>query len=162
MRLLRKLGHIFDNAVDCLAYLAAALLIYIMLLISVEIVSRYLVGRSILWTVETTEYALLYLTFLGAGWLLRREGHVRMDLVLVRLNPRAQAIVNGITSILGAITCLVIVWYGSLRTLKFFQLDYILPSVLMTPAFIIVAVVPLGSFLLFIQFLRRTHGYLKG
>ena len=108
-----------------------------------------------------TEYSLLYMTFLGTAWVLKREGHVRMDLVLNRLNPTSQALANVLSSIAGAIICLVITAYGVKVCWDLYQSGQYFAAFLKPPKFIILAIVPVGCFLLFIQFLRRTYGYSK-
>ena len=160
MKLVRGVTAIFDYIVSLCGTLVVVLLIFMMLAVSTEVVMRYFLNRPPIWVIEVTEYALLYITFLGAAWLLKREGHVKMDLVLNRLNPRTQTLVNIVTSVFGAIICLVLTWYGVKVTWDHFQLGSFLSTILRPPSFLIVAIIPVGSFLLFIQFLRRTYQYL--
>lgn len=159
MKILKKVAAIFDRTNNLLILLAAVLLVFIMLGVIVDVILRQ-VGFALVWMFEITEYCLLFITFLGAAWLLRREGHVRMDLVLDRLNPGIQSRLSIITSILGAITCLVIAWYSGRATLEYFQLGYTLNTELRPPQAPIMAIIPVGYFLLFIQFLRRAYGFL--
>jgi len=109
-----------------------------------------------------SENSLLFILFLGAGWLLAKEGHVKVDVLLSQLNPKGQALVNAITSILGAIICLVIVWYGIQCTWDHFQRGVLAHTALELPVAPILAIIPVGSFMLFIQFLRRVYGYIGG
>ncbi len=160
MKILKKFTSIIDNTNYLLAILAGLLIIFLMLTVTYEVVVRYFLGQSLIWTVEITGYILLYVTFLSAAWLLGREEHVKMDLVLNRLSPKAQAILNTITSVIGAIICLIIVWFGIKVTWQFYQLGYLATSELRPPQFLIILIIPVGSFLLFIQFLRRSYGYL--
>ncbi|MFC2047546.1 TRAP transporter small permease, partial [Chloroflexota bacterium] len=113
------------------------------------------------WVIEVGEYGLLYMSFLGAAWVLRREGHVKMDLVLNRLKLRSQVLLNVITSILGAIVFLIVTWYSAHFTWDLFQLGYIVDAYLDPPKWPIMAIIPVGSFLFSIQFLRRSYGYLR-
>ena len=155
-----KVKSIFDRTNSLLAILASVLLAFIALSLCYDITMRYLLGRTLPWLFEVSEYSLLWITFLGAAWLLRREGHVKMDLILNRLKPRTQAIVNIITSIVSALVCLLITWYSAKVTWHFFQTGSFLLSYLEAPKWPIMIIIPVGSFLLFIQFLRRTYGYL--
>ncbi|GAH24314.1 unnamed protein product, partial [marine sediment metagenome] len=68
-----------------------------------EITARNLFNYSIRWVLEISEVSLLFITFMGAAWLLRREGHVSLDLLVPRLKPKTQTIINVTTSIVGAI-----------------------------------------------------------
>jgi TRAP-type C4-dicarboxylate transport system permease small subunit len=92
--------------------------------------------------------------------VLKEERHVKIDIVLNRLNARTQATLNIITSVIGAIVFLVVAWYGLQVTLESLQTGYRLDTPLRTHRFLIVAVIPVGSFLFSVRFLRRAYGYL--
>lgn len=162
MKLLRKFAGIFDGTVDAFSILACVLLIFVMLAVCAEIVFRYFLHSPIIWVVEISEVILLYITFLGTAWLLRREGHVKIDLLLSRLKPKTQAWFNIIISVIGAIMCLLLVWYSAQETWVLFQRGVLTPTVLALPKAPIILIIPIGSFLLFIQFLRRAQGYWRG
>ena len=144
-----------------LTFLAAIFLTFITLSVSAEIVMRYFLNRSLKWVVEVSEYSLVWVTFLSTAWVLRREAHIKMDLVLNRLKPETQALLNAITSVVGAIICLLLVWYGTGVTWDHFLRGAAKHGMMEVPAAPILGIVPIGSFLLFIQFLRRSYGYLR-
>lgn len=162
MKLTTKAGTIFDRTVGLLAVLGAVLIVFTMLSITWEVfVARFLLDRPQMWVVEISEYSLLFITFLGTAWVLKRDGHVKMDLVLTRLNPRAQLVMNTITSTVGAIICLALTWYGARATWNAFQLGLYVMSILEPPRAVIFAIIPIGCFLLSIQFLRIIYGYVR-
>jgi len=152
---------LFDRIIDLLASLAGGLILFMMLSICIDVVLRYFLNRPLTWGVEISEYILLWSTLLSVAWVLKIEGHVKIDLVVNRLNPRNQCLVNTITSILGAITCLVLLWYGTKVSWEFFERGTITNTILELPSAPLFAIIPIGSFLLFIQFVRRSYGYLK-
>ena len=82
-----------------------------------------------------------------------------MDIVLTRLSPKMQAIINIITSILGAFICLLLTWYGTQVTWEHFREGLSTETALRLPMVYLLAIIPAGSFLLFIQFLRRAYGF---
>lgn len=161
MKLLTKITATLDRIIELAALLAAILIVLTMLAINADVVWMHLFGGSIIWVLEIATFCLLYITFLGAAWLLKREGHVKMDLVLARLKPRAQVTLNVITSIFGIIICLVLVWWGVKVTWEHFQEAYYIRSLINYPTWPLIAIIPVGSFLFFIQFLRRTYGYMR-
>jgi len=160
MKLITKATAIFDRTIGLLSLFAGILIIYIMLSVTAEVATRYFLGGMMGWVIEVSEYSLLFITFLATAWVLKREGHVKMDLVLRRLNPRTQSLLNIITSIIGALICLIVAWYGVKVTWNSYQIGYVMAKPLRPPQFLILFIIPVGSFLLFIQFLRRTYGYL--
>jgi len=161
MKRLRKVNTIFDGTIDLLAIGVIVLIAFVMLSICMNVVLRYIWSNPIFWVTEVATYCLLWITFLGSAWLLKREGHVRMDMVLNRLNPRHRSLLNAITSILGAIACLVVTWYGIKSVNYYFELGFVITSMLSPVKWPIMVIIPIGGFLLFIQFLRRTKSHLE-
>ena len=162
MKLLRKVGSIFDVTNNLLFVLMTILLVYLVIFISLEVVMRRFLGIQMNWVMDVSEFILLWIPFLGAAWLLKREGHVKMDIVLNRFRPGTQYLINTITSTLGALACLVIAWASARGTLEFFQTGEVdILATIQPPLFLVLLVIPVGSFLLFIQLLRRAYGYLR-
>ena len=151
----------FDRILIILGVVSAGLIGLQALSVNVAVVLRYFFGKSIFGLFEMWEYSLLYMTFLGAVVLLKMEGHASLDLVIVRLTPKFQNILNGITSFLGGLGCLALVWYGSRVVYSFYISGaFIDDSELRLPRFAIFMVIPLGSALLSIQFIRRGYHYI--
>lgn len=157
---MKLLNAIFDRTVNVLGFLAAALIAAVMLAVTLEIGLRYFVQHSMIWIIEATQYGLVFITFLGAAWVLKRDKHISIDILLNQLSQRARDVVNIITSILGAIVCLIITAYGVMVSWDYMQMGYLYYGSLPIPAYLLAAVIPLGGFLLFIQFLKRTYSHL--
>jgi len=160
MKIQSKIALIFDRVLNILAFAAGTILILAMLSVIIGVVARYCFERPQIWVIECTEYSLLFVTFLGTAWLLREEGHIKVESVLARLNPKTQRIINIVTSATCAIIFFIITLYGVKTTWTYVKLNYHLPTILAPPQYIIIAIIPLGSSLLLIQFLRRTYKYL--
>jgi len=155
------LKKMFERVLNFFSVVAGLLVALIMIEVCVDVFMRYFLNRPIPWTIEFTQYAMIFILFLGAAWVLRDEGHVVMDIVIIRLSSRSRKLTNGITSIMAAIVCFIITVYGTLVNIDYFQTDYMFGEVLNIPAFSLQFIVPLGMFLLTIQFLRRAYGYLS-
>ena len=160
MKLTTKVTAIFERTLNLLGAFAGVLIAFLMLGVSLDVCMRYFLNRPLFWMIEVTQYAQVFILFLGTAWLLRKEGHVVMDMLISRLGQKSQNLTNVITSILGAIVCFIITWYAARVNWDYFQIDYVYSATLEIPAFLLQAVVPLGAFLLSIQFLRRAYGYL--
>ena len=161
MQLLKKVTAIYDRVVGSLAILGAALIVIAMLIVTLGVVMRYLLHNPLVWVLETTEYILVWFTFLGAAWILKKEGHVKVEILTDKLSPRVQALLGIITSIIGAILCSFLIIYGTQIVWDSFQRNILMTTMLKPPRAPLLAVIPIGSFLLFIQFLRRAYGYLE-
>lgn len=154
---LRKAGIIFNRINYCLAGLAGVIIIYLMASVSYEVFMRYFLNRPTIWVVDIAQLTLIYVTLPGAAWLLRHDGHVNMDMVLMRLKPRALSVVNLITNVLSALTCAVLAWFGAKVTWEHLQEGVYTWGHLSIPSAVSLSVIPLGFFLLFIQFVIRAR-----
>ena len=152
---------VFDRMTTYSSTLAGAMLVFIMLSVSVDVIRRKTFGSSAVWIMEVTEYLLLFLTMLGSARVLREEGHVKVDLVLNRLHPRPKAILNLSTSVLALASLLIVEYYSIETTISYFKLRYFTPTPLRLPQAAIMAIIPVGILMLLIQLLKRTRGLIE-
>lgn len=162
MHLLKKGEEIFGHVIDFLGFLSGLLLLFLMLITCYEVVMRYLFRSPSGWVVEVCEYMLLYITFFGTTWLLKHDRHVRVDILVALFKPKLRRILGLVTCLMGATSCSFLVVYGTLNTFEHFQNGTLVIQTLNTPKWTLVAVIPLGSFLLVIQFLRQFVALLRG
>ena len=152
---LKKLGKILDRILDFFSFLVCAIIVVITSAVCVNVIMRYVFNRPIIGVEEITEQLLLFITFLGTAWLLRKEGHVSVDFVVIKLSPRTQAILGIIGSLFGVLISLALTWYGTKVTWANFVKGAYFSTILELPKAPFFAVIPLGSFFLLVQFLRR-------
>ena len=162
MKLMIKLLRIiFERILDATVIIAGILIVFVVLSVNVAIASRYFFGQPIGWVIEICSYVLLYVTFLVSAWVLKQEGHTIIDIVIERFNPKSQSVLNIITSIVCVFVCLILTFYGIKVSLHLYQTGYMTISLLELPKAPIIAIIPFGSFLLMLQFIRRIYGYLE-
>ena len=159
---MKRLLDIFDRTLNIMTFLAGMLLIFIMLSVCMEVILRSFFNRPQIWVTEVTECLLLYITFLGTAWLLREEGHVKVDVILNRLKPQTTAFLGIISSIIGVLVSITLTIYGFSVTWNYFQRGIYTPTALELPVSAILLIIPIGSLMLFIQFIRRTGKFVAG
>ena len=161
MKVLRKFVAIFDRTNDVLTVIAAVIVIFTMLAVGTDVALGFFLNNPQGWVMETTEFCLLWITFLGTAWLLGKDGHVKLDILANQLSPRGQAMVNTVTFLFGAVVCFIVFWYGTQITWDYFQRGIVQTVNIRLPVAYYLVIIPLGSFLLFIQFLRKSYGYIS-
>jgi TRAP-type C4-dicarboxylate transport system permease small subunit len=149
----------FDRLNYILLWVAGCFLLFTVLAVCIEVCMRYFLGRPTLWSLEVTGHMLVWITFLGTAWVLESEGHVIIDFFIQRARPRTQAITNGATSILCALACLCVAWYGGQVVVEQFRSGLLFPTALALPMWPLFLIIPLSFFLLFLQFMRRALRY---
>jgi TRAP-type C4-dicarboxylate transport system permease small subunit len=102
----------FDLVIDALAVIAAALLVVLTALVLADVGTRSLRVFTIPWSLEAAEYMLYAITFLGAPWVLREQGHIAIELLVERLSPGARRGVRRLTDVLGAAVCALLFYYA--------------------------------------------------
>lgn len=161
MNLLPRAARILDRLIDLCVALTTFILVLTWMSICINVAMRYLLHRPQVWVLEFSEYGILYMTFLGGAWVLKKEGHVKVDWVLNYLKPSECALLNTITSFVGVALFLVITWYSAETTWIHFVRGTYRITLLETPMYLILAAIPIGSFLISVQFLSRACEYAK-
>ena len=158
---LKKTERLFDRLIDLQALIACAMLTLMMFLTCYEVISRYVFAKSPAWVLEVCEYMLLYVTFLGITWLLRRDGHVKVGLINTILGARAREGLGVSTCIVATLACIIIAYFGAVSTLDHFQRGIKVFQTLNTPKWVLIIIIPLGSIMLSIELLRQLVHRLK-
>jgi len=147
------------HAENAFAAAAVAMLVFITLAVCAEVLFRYGFNRPIAWVVEVSEYALLWITFLGAPFVLRLNGHVRVDILLQHLSPTMLRWCGFLSSIAGMVSAAVLVGFGASVTWTAYLRGSFKPTGIDVPTWIVVIVIPLGGLLLFLRFARMFAEY---
>ena len=148
-------GRALDVLLRAMAYLAGVIVVAMVVAVSYEVVMRYAFNRPTRWVIELCEYALVYIGFLSCAWVLREEGHVKVDFMLEMLSPAARRFFHVLTSYIGALVCATVAWTGAVYVYGLFVSGEELFRSLQVPKWTILVVVPIGMALLALQFLRR-------
>jgi C4-dicarboxylate transporter DctQ subunit len=150
--LFSRVLHVMNGV---MAIVGAVMVLFMMFAISYSVITRFVWNKPVPWVVEISSYLMLYITFLGVAWLQRKEGHVRIDLFTSRLSPSARTGLDAFTSLGGVIVGLILAWKGFFITLDYFHRHVTVIGILNTPQYLLMAVIPLGSALLALEFIMR-------
>ena len=125
-------------------------------IIFVNVALRYLTNQSIEWAEEISRHMMIWLTFIGAGPVLRYGGHIAVENLQDSLpTPMARAMRMVVAALLFAFFGFMI-WYGWLymqRTM--FQLT----AVSQIPFAYIYAAMPVGGVLLVVHWCLIVRDY---
>lgn len=95
-----------------MAFLSGATLVWLMISVITSVLMRNAGLQPFAWLFTSAEYGLLYLTMLGAPWLVREKGHVHIELVTSALPPAVRRIVSRIVAAACVAVCLILAWKG--------------------------------------------------
>lgn len=150
---MKKINRLLHQMIDWMAILARIVTIFIVLIIFTDILTVNLFNYSLPWAIEISEYLLVFLTFLGAAWLLREDGHIKLDLVLNALREKSRVRLEMINSVIGLIISLVLAVSGFIATYNLYERGVKTEAVIELPRFILIVIIPIGFTFLVYQFL---------
>jgi TRAP-type C4-dicarboxylate transport system permease small subunit len=104
-RLLDRIGAI-EQA------LGIGLILLIVVAITVQVFTRYALGRPIAWVEESATYAFIWMVFVGASLGLKKGRHIFIATFASRLGARAAAGLRALVSLLMLLTLAVLVQQG--------------------------------------------------
>lgn len=107
-----RAAWLWDRFVDLMALVAAAMLIWLMVSVVTSVVMRNIGIQPFAWLFTSSEYAILYMTMLGAPWLVRERGHVHIELVTAALPDGVRRIVSRAVALACVVVCVILAWQG--------------------------------------------------
>lgn len=148
-------SKLYDGLLAGLAIFSALAFGAVAFIIAYEVSVRWLGFRPPVWPQAVSEFTMLYATVLAAPWILRRSEHVQVTTLIAMFPPRGRMALARAVSLLGMLVCLVIAWYALQVTLNAQGLE--IRSFEM-PKWLVYAPLPLGFFLLAVEFFRHMLG----
>ncbi len=147
-----RLDKALKHLETALAVVAGLLLLFVTISICATIVLRTLDWQAPLWSVQFNEYSLLWITFLGGAWLLRKKRHVALDILTCRLSGRRLKFLEGFHALLGFLVCGFLTWTCGAVTWDHFQRGVMDVRAVDVPKHWILSVIFIGFLLLTLQF----------
>ena len=158
---MRAIFWLNGQLVRMLCVFAVILIAAMMAGISAEVILRMAGGSSIPGMIELTEYALFASTFFVAPYLLRTNEHIRVDLVIARLDPaKVRVIESGVLVLIMAISVIT----GAIATIlmvRSYQEGTLIFKDLIFPQWWLDWIIPLASLAMLLQALELLIALLR-
>jgi C4-dicarboxylate transporter, DctQ subunit len=132
-------------------FFASLMMCGLVAIVCADIFMRYFLRSPFIWATELTEIFLLQITFLGAAWVLREDGHVVIDVILVKVTEKTKRILNFISYILIAVVGGILIYYGFATTYSHYVRKVFNPTAIETQIWMIIIIIPIGSIPLFLE-----------
>jgi TRAP-type C4-dicarboxylate transport system permease small subunit len=152
-----KWYSVFDHINRILVILAGTMIVVMTVLININVITRYFLKISLLHALAINEILMVFITFLVAAWLLKNDWHIRMDFILDKFKPEYQCVIDILLNILSMFISAMLVWFGTLAVFSLSQKGITLEGTLKIPRGPLIAVIPFGFLMLFIEFPRKIY-----
>jgi len=149
---------ILDAVVECInatnewigrIFSLGVLLMFVLVII--EVFLRYLFNSPTVWTNELTQMIFGAYIILSGGYILKKGGHVNVDIVFSLLSPRGQAILNLLTFPVFLAFGAMMLIYGSSLAWESMTILERSESAWNPPIYPVKLMIPLGALLLILQ-----------
>lgn len=152
------LDRIERALVACNRWLLIVLLLAMACIVFANVVLRYTTGDSIVWAEEVARHMMIWVTFLGAGLVLRFGGHVAIDnlhrAVSTKTAQRIRAVI-----VLGLAVFFVVMAVASSQYV--YATRFQTTAATDIPISYIYAAMPVGFVLMLIHLLCIARGYVQ-
>lgn len=153
---MQKIWKLYDSILKTMLYCSAFVVLLTTVAVCVDIFLRYFFAINFAPLFEITEFGLLWMTFLGAAWVLKINGHVNIELVTAHLGSRGRFSAKLFASIVSGIMLFCMTWYSAKLTISDFKTSFELAGVLRAPKWPIEIIIPIGFLALFFQSVRNS------
>ena len=136
--------------------LLMALLALMSALVFANVVLRYTTGDSIVWAEELSRYLMIWLTFLGAGLVLRYGGHLAVDNLQDLLPAPAGRWLRALIVLCVAGFAVCMIWIGTDYTLRTWAQT---TPVMELPFGLIYSALPVGFLFLLFHLAMMARGF---
>lgn len=156
-----RLLSTYENVMKVLAGTSMGFIVVVMV---VQVVARYVFNSSLIWAEELCRYVLIWQTFLFVGYAYHRGELVILDLFSTRVSPRAYMAIRYLTAIPITVFLYFIITAGFSYAVRFSAqmipaFDFIWMSITgnsaHVPVFWVYVAVPVGCLILLAHFLFR-------
>lgn len=127
-------------------------------IIFTNVALRYLTDQSIEWAEEVARHLMIWLTFIGAGPVLRYGGHIAVDNLQDALPKGAAVALRAVIALLLLGFFGFMIWYGTLYMLR---AQYQTTAATQISFAYVYAAMPIGGVLLVVHWLLVVRNYLK-
>lgn len=151
------LNRIERILVACNRWLLILLLLAMACIVFANVVLRYTTGDSIVWAEEVARHLMIWVTFLGAGLVLRFGGHVAIDNLHQAVSTRAARWLRTVVAVGIGIFCLVMIYFSILYV---WATRFQTTAATDIPISFIYLAMPVGFLLMFVHLLFIVRGYI--
>ena len=124
-----------------------------MLLTTLDVISRYIFNAPITGAYELTETMMVTAVFFFIGYTQAQKAHIAVDLVVIRFPKKMRVTIDIITHIVSLVVFLLITWMNILRWIEFMRRNEHTP-ILHLPVSPFLLILAFGSFVFSIELIK--------
>lgn len=151
MKIIQRIIRLIDKISDVIGISVSVLLPAMALVLTYEVVARYVFERPTIWAFETSVFMFGYCGLLSGAHILKCKEHINVDVLYNRLSVRWKSLLNVITGLLFFFFIILVIIYGWKATSVALHYSERSPSEWGPPVAHFKLMIPVGGFLLLLQ-----------
>ena len=138
--------RVLDRGID---FVLAVILAAMTLVVFLQVFFRYVLNAPLSWPEETARMMIVWLSFIGGYMAMREHKHIGFNLLVKKLSPRSQFIVNIVGQVLIIVLLFVVVKEGFVFSRKYLTMS--MPYTGVSVGWVVYSVFPISGLLMLVQ-----------
>lgn len=147
-----KLKNILNEKIE--EWILVTSLIFIVLLVFFQVVSRYVLDFQMGWSNELSRYILIWIAWISASFAVHKNAHIRVELLINMLSGKAKKILELIVLIIWFSFALFLALIGTKFILMIREMGQVSPS-LGLPMELVYMAAPIAGILMCIRLIQQ-------
>ena len=158
---MRLISRIIDTLTESIGTAVSLIAIPIMIIISIEVVSRYFFNHPTRWAWMTATHLFGVFSLFGGAYTLLYKRHIRVEILYERFGSRFQLVSNFITAICFLLFICLLIWQGYIMAAMSIEGREVVRGIIHFPIYPLKTLVPVAAVLFLLQgisnFIRHTR-----
>jgi TRAP-type C4-dicarboxylate transport system permease small subunit len=129
--------------------------------ICADVIARVVTGGGIAWMLESIEYLQYAVVMTGATWVLCHGAHISLDILVVLLSERWQAVMQRVACVIGFVASIVFAVASLAATMDTWNIGGTIYKSITLPEWLPLAFLPVSFALMSVEFLLQLFGYAR-
>ncbi|RBW68380.1 TRAP transporter small permease [Bacillus taeanensis] len=93
-------------------YILVILSLLTVVVIFIQVVMRYLLDSSLVWSEELARYAFIWMVFIGVSYAVKKQRHITVDAFALLFNDKGKIVLAMIGNVFFFSFCLILAYFG--------------------------------------------------
>lgn len=149
-----KLKQLIDIKLEELLLMIS--FIFIILLVFIQVISRYVFNVPVGWSAELSRYLLIWITWISASYAIRKREHIRITLLVDKFPSLWKKVNELFVIFIWGVFAFIMAFVGTEVVLSL-KLMGQTTSTLGIPMWVVYLIIPLGGIMMIIRLIQQIY-----